>query len=306
MRVRVLGAAAGGGFPQWNCSCPGCEEARIGRNAKPRTQDSVAVSASGAHGVDWFLLNASPDILAQLRNAPALGPRAPRRSPIRGIVLTNGDLDHCLGLFSLRESHPLEIYATEAVFSQLADENVIFRTLERFPGHTTWRRLELGCPMRLGDEDTKLEILALPAPGKLPIHLASRGTHGHSREQNIGVWVRDARSGAELAYVPSAAAIGELAPHLDEADCVLFDGTFWSSDEMIRLGVSRARAEDLAHMPVGGQGGSLDSFRWLRAPRKIYTHINNTNPMLIESSAERREVTRAGWEIAEDGMEIEL
>jgi pyrroloquinoline quinone biosynthesis protein B len=306
MLAHILGSAAGGGFPQWNCGCENCQKARRGL-AKPRTQDSVALGALGAASGDWVLLNASPDILTQIQRAPALTPRGPRRSPIRGVVLTNGDLDHCLGLFSLREWQPLVLYATESVRRGLALENAMFRTLERFPGQVSWVTLELGRAVRLrapDGEDLGVEIIARPSPGKLPVHLAFHGRP--SPEDNIGIWVRDLSTGRTLAYVPGAASLDGLAPHLDEADCVLFDGTFWSSDELVALGLSQARAEDMAHMPVGGLGGSLEKLAALRAPRRIYTHINNSNPLLIEGSAERREVAAAGWQVAEDGMEIEL
>jgi pyrroloquinoline quinone biosynthesis protein B len=190
MRVRVLGAAAGGGYPQWNCGCDNCVLARKkDPRTKPRTQDSVAVTASGANGA-WAVLNASPDIHAQIARAQGLHPRGPRDSPIAAIVLTNGDLDHILGLFSLRESQPLNVFATEAVWAGLAEGNAIFKTLRRFEGQVTWKRLELGKEM---DLVPSLSIRAFAVPGKLPVHLMG-GARAASPEDNIGVVIREADS----------------------------------------------------------------------------------------------------------------
>jgi pyrroloquinoline quinone biosynthesis protein B len=306
MRIRVLGSAAGGGFPQWNCGCPNCRGLREGSvRAQARTQECVAVSADGG---DWLLLNCSPEIRQQVESFPGLHPRGPRDSPIAGIVLTNGDLDHCLGLLSLRESHPLVVYATEPVRRGFVEGNTLYRTLERFPGQVTWRLLKVGREEEVVGVDgraTGLVIEAVAVPGKPPIHLERLAPP--DPEDNIGVRVREASTGRVLAYCSAAAGVTpDVRRALDGADAVFFDGTFWSSDELPALGLGTKRAEDMAHLPVGGPGGSLARLADLRARRRVYIHINNTNPMLREDAAERRQVEAAGWEIAGDGMEVRL
>ena len=299
MHIKVLGAAAGGGFPQWNCGCPNCRDVRSGAMAaKPLTQECVAVSADAER---WFLLNASPEIRSQIESFRGLYPRGPRHSPIAGILLTNGDLDHCLGLLSLRESHPLVIYATERVRRGFTEGNVLYRTLQRFPGQVTWRALELGREIEVGG----LAVEALPAPGKPPIHLEGDGVSDPG--DNIGLLVRDLKTGKRLAYFSAAAAItSAMRAALDQADCVFFDGTFWASDELIALGLGDKRAEQMAHLPVGGKDGSLRTLAGVRTPKRIYIHLNNTNPLLERASPERALVTAAGIAVAEDGMEFEL
>jgi pyrroloquinoline quinone biosynthesis protein B len=299
MRIKVLGAAAGGGFPQWNCGCPNCRDVRAGAlAAKPLTQECVAVSADGER---WLLLNASPEIRSQIESCPPLHPRGPRHSPISGILLTNGDLDHCLGLLSLRESHPLVIYATERVRRGFTEGNVLYRTLQRFPDQVTWRTLEPGKEVDLGG----LLVETLPAPGKPPIHLEGNGPPEPG--DNIGVLVRDRQTGKRLAYFSAAAAItSAMRTAFDSADCVFFDGTFWASDELIALGLGDKKAEQMAHLPVGGSDGSLRALSGVRAPKRIYIHINNTNPLLRPRSPERMQTEGEGWEIAYDGMEVIL
>jgi len=306
MRIKVLGAAAGGGFPQWNCGCPNCREVRSGApGVNPLTQECVAVSADGER---WFLLNASPEIRSQIESFAPLHPRSPRHSPISAIVLTNGDLDHCLGLLSLRESHPIVIYATDRVRRGFTEANVLYRTLQRFPEQVTWRVLEAEKEAELcglDGEPSGLALKSIPAPGKPPIHLESSA--GSDPGENIGVVVRDQRNGKRLAYFSAAAGITPpMRAALDSADCVFFDGTFWASDELIALGLGTKRAEDMAHLPVGGKGGSLATLAGLRATRRIYIHINNTNPLLRSDSAEAAAARDAGWEIAHEGMTIEL
>jgi pyrroloquinoline quinone biosynthesis protein B len=296
MRVRVLGAAAGGGLPQWNCACPICTLARAGDpRVRPRTQDAIAVSVDGDR---WHVVNASPDIRVQIEANACLQPRPPRATPIRSIVLTNGDLDHVLGLFSLRESTPLVVWATDAVRAGLEERNALVRTLHRFPEQLTWKRLELGREQPLDDG---LTIEARALPGKGPVHLA--GLVGPSAEDNVGLWVR--HGGRTLVYASACASLEGIASSFDDADVLLFDGTFFSSDELVAGGLSRARAEDMAHLPVGGERGSLAGLARSRAKRKIYTHVNNSNPMLIDGSPEHQTAQRGGWEVAFDGMEIE-
>jgi pyrroloquinoline quinone biosynthesis protein B len=305
MRVRVLGSAAGGGFPQWNCGCGNCRGVRDGSvRTAPRSQDSLAISADGTR---WVIANASPDIRSQIEATAALRPRAPRDSPICGVLLTNGDLDHCLGLFSLREGQPLQIHATATVLAGLRDHNAFCRTLERFPGHVKWRQLELGARVPLLDVEGRpigLSVEAIAAPGKLPIHLEGRTSV--TAEDNVALSIRDELRGRTLVYAPGVAArTGALDAALREADCVLFDGTFWSSDELVRRGLGERTAQDMAHWPVGGTAGSLAFVASLPAPVKLYTHVNNTNPLLLEDSPERETVARAGIGVATDGLELE-
>jgi pyrroloquinoline quinone biosynthesis protein B len=297
VRVHILGAAAGGGFPQWNCGCPQCVEVRAGSaRTEARTQDSIAVTADGEAIV---LVNASPDILVQIQRTPALAPRAARHSPIVAIILTNGDLDHVLGLFSLRESYPLHLYATAAVWRGLGERNVLWRTLQRFDGQVTWHPLALD---RATSLPGGLSVTPFAVPGKLPVHLERDASP--SAEDNIGLELQ--AGGGRVVYCAAAGAIGPYVERFDGAACVLFDGTFWSSDELVRLGLSTARAESMAHLPIGGAEGSLARLGQVRAGRKIFTHINNTNPILLRDSEARARVEASGWEVAHDGMEIDV
>jgi pyrroloquinoline quinone biosynthesis protein B len=284
-------------LPQWNCGCANCCAVRAGDpRVLPRSQDAIAFSGDD---VRWHLVNASPDVLRQIEQTPALHPRSARHSPIRSILLTNGDLDHVLGLFSLRESWPLVIYATDAVRRGIEEGNVIFRTLQRFPGQVTWRRLPLGEEVEL---EAGLVVEARPARGKLPVHLTGIGAP--SPEDNVSLWIRDTRTGKRVVVATATSSADGLDESLRDVDCVFFDGTFWSSDELGRLGLGTARAEDMAHLPIGGERGSLARLAGLRAPRRIYTHINNSNPIVVDGSPEHRAVLDAGWEIAFDGMEL--
>jgi pyrroloquinoline quinone biosynthesis protein B len=306
MLIRVLGSAAGGGFPQWNCGCPNCRGVRAGKlKATPRSQECVAFSADGDR---WFLLNCSPEIRQQIESFPPLHPRGPRHSPIAGILLTNGDLDHCLGLLSLRESHPLVLYATDRVRRGFTEGNVLFRTLDRFPGQVTWRVLELGREEELADRDGQpsgLLAQAIAVPGKLPIHLEAGAMPDPA--DSVGFRIRERASGRVLAYLSGVGAVTEAVRRaLDGADCVFFDGTFWSRDELPALGLGTKRAEDMAHVPIGGPDGSLASFDGLAARRRIFIHINNTNPLLRDDSPERARAEAAGWEVASDGMEVRV
>jgi pyrroloquinoline quinone biosynthesis protein B len=304
--IRVLGSAAGGGFPQWNCGCPNCHGVRDGTvRARARTQESICVSADGEA---WFLLNASPEIRTHIEGFAALHPRAPRHSPVAGVLITNGDLDHCLGLLSLRESQPLAIYATERVRRGFVDGNRLTATLERFAGQTTWHTLKLGEtlePQTPGGGSSGLAIEPIGAPGQPPLHLKS--VLAPSPEDNVGFRIRDRRTGGALAYFSGVAgATAAVREALETSDCAFFDGTFWSSDELIRLGLGDRRAEDMAHWPIGGSSGSLETLGRIGRGRRIYIHINNTNPILREDSRERAAVTAGGWEVADDGLEVEV
>jgi pyrroloquinoline quinone biosynthesis protein B len=305
--ARVLGSAAGGGFPQWNCACSQCRGVREGLiNASPRTQESVGLSGDDEH---WFLINASPDIHSQIENFGSLHPKKSRTTPIEAIVLTNGDLDHCLGLLSLRENHRLVIYSTESVRRGFTDGNVLYRTLQRFADQVTWRTLKLGVEETMLCADgrpSELTVKAFAVPGKPPIHLEGL-VSPNDPELNVGLRFRQCTNGRVLAYL---SAVGKITTSVIEglanADCVMFDGTFWSSDELSAPGFLEKSAEDLAHWPVGGETGSLAMLSMITAPRRVFIHINNTNPMVREDSTERKIIEAAGWSVAWDGMEIRL
>jgi pyrroloquinoline quinone biosynthesis protein B len=306
MLIRVLGSAAGGGFPQWNCGCPNCRGVRSGDlRATARSQECVAVSADGDR---WFLLNCSPEIRQQIESFPPLHPRGPRHSPIAAILLTNGDLDHCLGLLSLRESHPLVVYATDRLRRGFTDGNVLYRTLDRFPGQVTWRSLELGREAELADMEGRpagLLVEAVAVPGKLPIHLETGAAPDPA--DSVGFRIRERATGRVLAYLSGVGAVSDAVRRAVEgADCVFFDGTFWSADELPGLGLGTKRAEDMAHLPIGGPEGSLARLNAVTARRRIFIHLNNTNPLLRDDSPERAHVEAAGWEVARDGMEVRI
>ena len=307
MLVRVLGSAAGGGFPQWNCACPNCRGVRERTlSATPRTQASIAVSADGEA---WFLLGASPDVRPQIDGFSALHPRAIRHSPIAGILLANGDLDHCLGLLLLREDQRLHVYATNRVRQGFTEGNVLYQTLERFPEQVIWHLLKPGASEQVllgpGGRPSGLAVSALTIPGKVPLHLASR--LAPDPEDNIGLAIRDTASGRILAYLPMVAARRpEVDRLLQDGACIFFDGTFWSSDELIALGVSQWRAEEMGHWPVGGPVGSLELLRTIPGRLRILIHINNSNPILREDGPEREALCAAGVDVAFDGMEFVL
>ncbi|HLK35190.1 MAG TPA: pyrroloquinoline quinone biosynthesis protein PqqB [Polyangiaceae bacterium] len=300
MRAHVLGSAAGGGFPQWNCGCDNCVLVRAGDpSVRPRTQDSLAMTSAGAA---WLLVNASPDIGRHIERFAPLHPRGRRDTPLGAIALTNGDLDHVVGLLSLRESQPLVILATERVRAGLVEQNAMLRTLARHPDQVKWKRLELGQELRL--EDVGLGVTAVPAPGKLPVHLM--GVLEPSPEDNVALRVRDLAGGATVVVATAMGSL-EAAPSIVQgADAVLFDGTFWSEEELVERGLGRARARDMAHVPIGGQKGSLAGLAGVPMGRRIYTHVNNTNPVLRDRSPERSAVEAAGWEVAHDGLEVVL
>jgi pyrroloquinoline quinone biosynthesis protein B len=292
----VLGAAAGGGFPQWNCGCRNCSLARQGdERARPRTQSGLAVSADGRA---WILLNASPDLGAQMRATPALWPETGelRHSPIAAVVLTSADIDQIAGLLNLREGHAFDLVALEPVQAVLA-ANPVFGVLAGA------RRViaQPGQPVRLGG----LEIELFPVSGKAPLYEEGDDSRlGSEAGEVCGVLVRS--DGRTLAYVPGCAEITpDLRERLVAADAVLFDGTLYTDDEMIRMGAGVKTGRRMGHVPVSGEGGSLSFLSGLPG-RKIYVHINNTNPILIEGSGEHRAVRDAGVEIGWDGMEIVL
>jgi pyrroloquinoline quinone biosynthesis protein B len=302
--IRVLGSAAGGGFPQWNCGCANCAGVRRGElRAHPRTQESIAVSADGRA---WFLINASPEIRQQLEAFSDLHPRGLRDTPIAGVVLTSGDLDHCLGLLSLRECQPLALYATARVRRGFCEQNRLYRTLERFEGQVTWHTLELGAerPLLVQGRESGLTVRALPLPGKPPLHLAELGS---DPGDNVGLQLTEAAGGALLAYLPAVAGpSSQLSAAIHGASALFFDGTFWSNDELTGQGVGTRDAAAMSHWPIGGERGSLRFLRNTAVPTRVFIHINNTNPLLREDSAEHAEALAAGVQVAFDGMELSL
>lgn len=274
--------------------------------ARPRTEESIGLSAGDG---TWFLINASPDIRAQIEGFSPLHPRQSRSTPIQAIFLTNGDLDHCLGLLSLRENHRLVLYATDSVRRGFTEGNVLYRTLQRFAEQVTWRALKLDVEepvLRADGTPSGLTVLAVAVPGKPPIHLEGLVSSSEA-DVNVGLRFRQSTNGGVLAYFPAVGRItSSVLKTLEGAGCVMFDGTFWSSNELSSPGFLEKSAEDLAHYPVGGPEGSLSMLSKIVAPRRVFIHINNTNPMLREDSHERKLVEAAGWEVAWDGMEILL
>jgi pyrroloquinoline quinone biosynthesis protein B len=306
MWVRVLGAAAGGGFPQWNCHCPNCRAARDGSlPCQPRTQSSVAVSADYRH---WFLFNASPDIRSQIEAFPPLRPEGPiRHTPIQAVVLSDAELDHTVGLLSLRETRSLRVYATKWVYTALSEWNPILRTLGAFC-EVEWQpvRLQESMSLREADgADSGLQCQAFPtASGKAVAFAPDPSPHP---EATVGYRLTDPRTGRSLVYLPAVHELNTgIREQLRGCACVLFDGTCWLDDELPRLGISGKTARAMGHLPIGGPGGSLEQLAALEIGRKIYIHINNTNPILIENFPERRAVEAKGIEIAVDGMEMEI
>ena len=312
MRVKILGSAAGGAFPQWNCACPNCRSLRAGTfHGKPRTQTQVAISADSK---SWFLLGASPDLRAQIESAPELHPRAEgnttRHSPIAGAVFLNADVDHTCGLLLLRELQPLNAYATESIRRILAQDNTMFRMLQRVPHQLAWTTFTPGTAFRLLDpsaNDSGIRCHALSLATHFPSYVSEhRRAELDPCEASLGLIV-ESPSRKRLAYMPAVPQItDQLLKEFDSADVLLFDGTFWSDDELIRLHGSTQTAQQMGHVPVSSSTGSLAQLAELKRPRKIYVHINNTNPMLNEVSPEYRQVLDAGWEIAEDGWQFDL
>jgi pyrroloquinoline quinone biosynthesis protein B len=298
VRVRILGSAAGGGFPQWNCHCPTCEAARVGVRARPRTQSSLAVR--GGEG-PWFLVNASPDArqqLAALTPPRVDGVRAP---PIAGVLLTDAEIDHTAGLLLLRESAtPVRVYGDDGVERALRHGYPVLSILDRYCG-ARWETLK---PQRARPlEGSSLTVEPFEVGGDAPRYLGSSDEDLGA----VGFVFRDRASGGMLSYVPGLARLDDgVLTRFASSDLVLVDGTFWREDELERLGISSRNARDMGHLPVSGAGGTLEALARLERPRKALVHINNTNPILLEDSPERETVRRAGVEVAYDGLEFEL
>ncbi len=331
MRVKILGSAAGGGFPQWNCGCANCRALRQGTfRGKARSQTQVAISGGSKNDAgSWYLFGASPDLRAQIEATPELQPQnGIRQSPIAGAVLANADIDHVLGLLLLRELQPLHAYATDSIRRILCEDNSMFRMLQRVAGQVTWTSFVPGTAFALENpagENSGLRCRALSLGTHYPAYVSpQRQSELTFGEASLGLIVEskaieskigesttvESPSGKRLAYMPAVPQIDDaLLKEFESADVLLFDGTFWSDDELIRTqgsGNNIQTARQMGHVPVSSAEGSVSRLAGLRHPRKIYVHINNTNPMLNEAGPEYRQVRESGWEIAEDGWEFEL
>jgi pyrroloquinoline quinone biosynthesis protein B len=310
MLIKVLGSAAGGGLPQWNCNGRNSADARKGvAGLAPRTQASVAVSASGT---EWVLLNAAPDLRQQINDTPELHPAPdgpPRNSPIKAVVLTNGDVDAVAGLLTLREAQPFTVYGTERVLGVLA-ENSIFDALDS----RLVRRvaMEFGRPFAVEGPSgpVGITIEAFPVPGKVPLYLedeTAKGNFGSQEGDTAGLKVTDTAAGRHFFYIPGCARLDDaLRARLKGAPLLFFDGTLYANDEMIAQGLLNKTGERIGHMNMSGSAGSVAELAPLGIGRKIFIHINNSNPVLREGSPERATVEAAGWEVAYDGMEMKV
>ncbi len=310
MLIKVLGSAAGGGLPQWNCNGRNSADARKGvAGIKPRTQASVAVSANAK---DFILLNASPDLRQQINETPELQPApngAPRNSPIKAVVLTNGDVDAVAGLLTLREGQPFTLYGSERVLSVLA-ANSIFDVLD--PALVRRVVMPFGRPFAVEGPSgpVGLEVEAFAVPGKVPLYLeeakAGEG-FGTQEGDTVGLRVTETATGRHFFYVPGCAKLdAPLRARLAHAPLLFFDGTLYTNDEMIAQGLLNKTGDRIGHMNMSGEGGTIASFAGLEIKRKVFIHINNSNPALREDSPERAAVQQAGWEVAYDGMQVSL
>ncbi|WP_273149455.1 pyrroloquinoline quinone biosynthesis protein PqqB [Methylophaga thiooxydans] len=304
MFVHVLGSGAGGGFPQWNCNCVNCKGVRDGTiKASPRTQSSIAVSADGK---DWVLFNTSPDIKKQLDDFPALQPaREVRDTAITAIVITDAQIDHATGMLTLREHNkPWEVYTTKAVYEDLTTGFPVFSILGHFRGINHHEIATDQSSFTIPTADG-LIFTAVPLKSEAPPYSPHR--HNTVPGDNIGIKIEDTRTGRNLFYAPG---LGVAEPHVLEymsnADAVLVDGTVWTDDEMSNEGISDKRAQEMGHLDQSSEGGIMSILNAMQKPRKILIHINNTNPILNEESAQRQILNKAGIELAYDGMDIEL
>ena len=305
MKLKVLGSAAGGGYPQWNCNCPMCNGVRTGSiNAHPRTQSSIAVTSDG---LDWVLFNASPDILTQIKSCGVLQPaRSLRDTGIASIVLLDAQIDHTTGLLMLREnSQPLNIFCTAPVKEDLSTGNPLFKVLSHYCT-VNWHDVALDIGEMTIEGAAGVSFKPLSLTSNAPPYSPHRDKPVAG--DTIGMMMTDSQSGKSLFYAPG---LGEMEPHVWEsmqaADVVLVDGTMWTDDEMISRGASKKTARSMGHLPQSGSGGMIE---WLdklpKTTRKVLIHINNTNPILDEESAERKLLTEHGIEVAMDNLEIDL
>jgi pyrroloquinoline quinone biosynthesis protein B len=293
--LRVLGSAAGGGSPQWNCGCPVCAAVRSGAGVA-RTQSSVAVSADGR---SWFLINASPDVRAQIEASPALHPRGDRITPLEAVLLTDAELDHTLGLLLLREARAVTLYATPAVQKTLRDGSGILSLLERYCA-VEWRAVVPGADLPLADG---LSCRAFDVPTTKRDRFGSAADHGRV----VGYRLTDERSGGTLVYLPGVQALTPgVRAEIEGCDCLLIDGTCWRDDELVRLGLAGKTSREMGHLPIDGPDGSLVQLPSLGVGRTIFVHMNNTNPVLLAGTPERRAVEDSGIDVAVDGLEVEV
>ncbi len=299
MQAVILGSAAGGGVPQWNCRCFVCQLARSGDpRVSPRTQSSIALTQDGEN---WLLINASPDIRQQIADNAVLHPRhGARHSPIAAVLLTNGDVDHVAGLLTLRESQPFKLFATKTT-RESVDANRIFSVAS--PDLVPRLPIVMDEPFE-PVPGVRIDMFAVP--GKVPLWLEDEGlTIGDATETTVGLEI--AAGGKTLLYVPGCADVTEdVKRRVAGADALLFDGTLWTDNEMIEAGLGHKSARRMGHVPMSGEGGSVESLRDVAIGRRIFIHINNTNPVLVSDSEERAQAEASGWEVGYDGMRIEL
>ena len=299
MKTVILGSAAGGGVPQWNCRCFVCDLARSGDpRVTPRTQSSIALSQDGEH---WLLVNASPDIRQQIADNRVLHPRhGARHSPIDAVLLTNGDVDHVAGLLTLRESQPYRLFATTTT-RESVDANRIFSVAN--PDHVPRLPVTMDEPF---EPVPGLTVDMFAVPGKVPLWLESETMRiGEVTETTVGLDIT--ADGKRLLYIPGCAEVTEAVKRrIAGADALLFDGTLWTDDEMIEAGLGHKSARRMGHVPMSGPGGSIESLEDVSVGRRIFVHINNTNPVLVSDSKEREAAKASGWEVGHDGMEIAL
>jgi pyrroloquinoline quinone biosynthesis protein B len=308
LRIVVLGAAAGGGVPQWNCGCPVCRTARSEQPHLRSTQASIAVSRDGAH---WYLVNASPDLRQQLTATPQLHPRDDqlRHSPIAGVILTNGEIDAITGLLSMREGSPFTLYAHARVLDILSD-NSIFNVL----GEKNVKRLpiEIEQPFEPALPDgspSGLEVMAFAVPGKGAWYLEGKAhpSGGNAAGDTLGLRIADKASGKYFFVLTACARVTDgLKARIRGAPLVFFDGTVWRDDELIVAGLGQKTGQGMGHIAMSGQDGAIESLSGLDIAQKVFLHINNSNPVLLNGSNERRHAEHAGWLVPSDGTEITL
>ncbi|MAP26476.1 MAG: pyrroloquinoline quinone biosynthesis protein PqqB [Methylophaga sp.] len=304
MHIHVMGSGAGGGFPQWNCNCNNCKGVREGTvKASRRTQSSIAISSDG---VDWILFNASPDIKKQMDDFPALQPaREVRDTAIKAILITDAQIDHVTGLLTLREHNkPWDIYCTEAVHDDLTTGFPVFNILGHFRG-INWHEIKTDLESFTIPAAPGLIFTAVPLKSEAPPYSPHR--HNTVPGDNVGIRVEDTRTGKNVFYAPGLGVVEDhVLEFMRNADVVLVDGTVWTDDEMSKEGISDKRAQEMGHINQSEDGGTISFLNSMERPRKILIHINNTNPILNEESAERQVLNNAGIELAYDGMDIEL
>ncbi|MEB6480729.1 pyrroloquinoline quinone biosynthesis protein PqqB [Acinetobacter vivianii] len=303
MYIHVLGSAAGGGFPQWNCNCPNCHGVRTGTiQAKARTQSSIAISENG---IDWVLLNASPDIRQQLFDFKAAQPaRKLRDTGIRDVILMDSQLDHTTGLLTLREGCPIKVWCTDMVYQDLTTGFPVFNMLKHWNGGLQYQQIDPKQAFKIaGFED--LEFMPLIIQSAAPPYSPHR--HDPHEGDNIALIIRDHKTQKQLFYAPGLGKIDEqIMQIMRDSDCVMIDGTLWTDDEMQHTGVGSKTGREMGHLYISGEGGSLSYLNQLSRPKKVLIHINNTNPILDENSAQCVELKVHGVEVAFDGMQIKL